>query len=154
MDLANDSSRQLIDAVLPPARREYISAWEFLADPTITLDRRRAARQRATNGADQHDLAASVLADRVKRETGDAREEITYVAGELVRLATGLRRIATLSPHAVAGATDARPDAVGCGRKYRDPSRSHAQAGVSRALPSKKGSRESGRSQSRSSRPT
>jgi hypothetical protein len=150
MDLANDSSRQLIDTVLPTARREYIAAWEFLATSTHPLARRRAARERASNGAEQHELAAGVLHERAESEAGETKEELRYLAGELARLATGLRRIATLSPHAVAGAADARPDAVGCGRKYRDPSRSQAAPSASRAAPLKPKRRSDERSNRRS----
>lgn len=123
LDPATSDPREVMRVLLPAARREYIKAWELLADPTTPLARRRAARERAARIADDHSVVASALRAREGSLRGDDLQNARHLASELERHVEALGRIVEVSPVGLHTAATLRPEALGCGRRYRDPSK-------------------------------
>ena len=142
-------------ALLPAARAEYIKAWEFLADTGTPLERRRIARTRATAIAADHAVVAAFLREREASLTGDDLLNARHLADELERHVEALDKLATISAIGLAGSTTLRPEALGCGKRYRDPVKAAAESGAgtrnSRSQPTAKprDSRERGRGNDR-----
>jgi hypothetical protein len=128
LDVRTDDPRALMGALLPGARRNYVKAWELLADASTPLERRRAARERATAIADDHAIVAQALRDREASLQGDDLLNARHLVSELERHADALRRIVTISPVGLHTAKELRPESLGCGRRYRDPSRDESIA--------------------------
>jgi hypothetical protein len=116
-------------ALLPPARAEYIRAWEFLADASTTLERRRIARERAKAIADDHAVVAAFLREREKSLAGDDLLNARHLADELERHVEALGKLATVSPIGILESKTLRPESLGCGKRYRVPAAS-AEAGA------------------------
>ena len=125
--LAGDP-RELMRMLLPAARREYIKAWELLANPATTMERRRVARDRATAIADDHAIVAAALREREPDLRGEDLHNARHLASELERHVDALRRMSSVSPIGLQGSKDLRPESLGCGKRYRDPARA-ADAG-------------------------
>lgn len=123
LDPTTAAPRDLMRLLLPPARAEYIKAWEFLADPATSLDRRRLARERAKAIAADHAVVAAFLRDREKSLTADDLLNARHLADELERHVEALGKLAEVSPIGLSTAKDLRPEALGCGKRYRDPAR-------------------------------
>lgn len=123
LDVRTSDPREIMRALLPAARAEYLKAWEFLADAATTLERRRIARDRATSIAADHSLVAAALREREKTLSGDELLNARHLASELERHVDALTRISTISPIGLVGSKELRPEALGCGRRYRDPSK-------------------------------
>lgn len=134
LDPRTADPRELMRVLLPPARREYVKAWEWLADANTPLDKRRAGRARADAIAADHALVAGALRERERSLTGDDLLNARHLAGELERHVEAFGRIATISPLGLQGSKELRPEALGCGRQYRDPAKagSDAQAAATR----------------------
>lgn len=130
LDPTTASPRDLMQALLPPARAEYVRAWEFLADPGTPLERRRVARTRATAIADDHAVVASFLRGREAALSGDDLLNARHLANELERHVEALAKLANLSVIGISEAKDLRPEALGCGRRYRDPARDKPDGGA------------------------
>lgn len=126
LDPTTAAPRDLMRVLLPPARAEYIKAWEFLADPATSLDRRRLARERAKAIADDHAVVAAFLRDREKGLSGDDLLNARHLADELERHVAALGKLAEVSPIGLSTSKDLRPEALGCGRRYRDPAKASA----------------------------
>jgi translation initiation factor IF-2 len=133
LDPTTSDPRELMRAVLPPARAEYIKAWELLADAATPLERRRLARERAKSIAADHSIVARALRDREPTLSGDDLLNARHLAGELERHADAMTRIAEISPVGLQTAQSLRPEALGCGKRYRDPAK--APAGGDDAAP-------------------
>jgi hypothetical protein len=129
--------REMMQALLPAARREYVRAWEFLADPATPLERRRVARAKAESIAADHALVAAALRERESSLRGDDLLNARHLADELERHVEALGRIATIAPLGVQGTKDLRPESLGCGRRYRDPARAEATASGTRGVSDK-----------------
>jgi hypothetical protein len=123
LDPTTAAPRDLMRALLPPARAEYIKAWEFLADPATSLERRRLARERAKRIADDHAVVAAFLRDREKSLAGDDLLNARHLADELERHVDALGKLAEISPIGLSTSTNLRPEALGCGKRYRDPAK-------------------------------
>lgn len=119
--------RELMQKLLPVARAEYIRAWEFLADTSTPLERRRVARTRAAAIASDHELVVEFIRGRESQYTGDDLLNARHLASELERHVAALKRLATISVIGLQESTDLRPEALGCGKRYRDPAK-HAEA--------------------------
>lgn len=133
LDPTSASPRELMQELLPAARAEYIKAWEFLADPATPLERRRIARTRATAIAEDHAVVAEFLRARESSLSGDDLLNARHLASELERHAAALERIASISVVGLADTKDLRPEALGCGRRYRDPAKASPEtAGATR----------------------
>lgn len=128
MDATTTDPRELMQELLPAARRRYIRAWEWLADGSLPLDKRRAGRDQARSIADDHLVIAAALSERQRQLAGDDLLNARHLATELERHAAALQRLADLSPHGVATTGDLRPESLGCGRRYRDPSKAGTSA--------------------------
>lgn len=128
MDPRTSNPRELMAALLPPARRAYARAWELLADPATPLERRRLGRERATAIAEDHALVAQALRAREGSLHGDDLLNARHLASELERHVEALGRIATISPIGMQTAKELRPESLGCGRSYRDPAKVAAAA--------------------------
>jgi hypothetical protein len=115
--------RELMRQLLPAARTEYVKAWELLADASTPLARRRAARERATKIAEDHAIVAAALREREGRLAGDDLLNLRHLADELERHVEALTNLSTISPIGLQTAKGLRPEALGCGRRYKDPSR-------------------------------
>jgi hypothetical protein len=137
LDPMTADPRELMQTLLPAARREYVRAWVFLADAAKPLERRRVGRDRAKAIADDHTLVASALRARESSLTGDDLLNASHLAGELERHAAALERIAGISAIGLTEATDLRPEALGCGRNYRDPAKAEAAGVKTRAAAEK-----------------
>lgn len=124
LDPTTSDPRAIMQVLLPAARREYIKAWELLADASTPLARRRAARERAGRIADDHAIVAAALRQREATLRGDDLQNARHLASELERHAEALARIVEVSPIGLHTADSLRPEALGCGRRYRDPSKS------------------------------
>ncbi|MCW2923050.1 MAG: hypothetical protein JWM98_454, partial [Thermoleophilia bacterium] len=129
LDPTTANPRELMQALLPAARAEYIKAWEFLADPATPLDRRRIARTRATAIAADHKVVADFLREREAKLAGDDLLNARHLAGELERHVEALEKMATISVIGLNEAATLRPEALGCGKRYRDTTRSTGDAG-------------------------
>jgi hypothetical protein len=123
LDPTTAAPRDLMRALLPPARAEYIKAWEFLADPATSLERRRLARERAKAIADDHAVVAAFLREREQGLSGDDLLNARHLADELERHVDALGKLAEVSPIGLSTSTALRPEALGCGRRYRDPAK-------------------------------
>ncbi len=123
LDPRTDDPRALMQTLLPVARRTYVKAWELLADASTPLERRRAARDRATAMAQDHAVVAAALRAREGSLKGDDLLNARHLADELERHADALERITTVSPVGLQTAKSLRPESLGCGRRYRDPAR-------------------------------
>ncbi|MCW2949201.1 MAG: hypothetical protein JWN41_214 [Thermoleophilia bacterium] len=135
LDPTTAAPRDLMKALLPAARAEYIKAWEFLADPATPLERRRLARTRATAIAADHSVVAAFLRERERSLSGDELLNARHLADELDRHVEALNKIAAISVIGLADSKTLRPEALGCGRRYRDPSRTNTESGsASRAV--------------------
>lgn len=151
LDPTNADPRELMQAVLPAARAEYIRAWEFLADAATPLDRRRAARTRTTAIAADHAVLVAFLRERESSLTGDDLLNARHLADELDRHVEALNKLAAISVLGLVDATTLRPEALGCGKRYRDPARAGSDAGPasrsarSQPLPKAREPRERGR---------
>lgn len=137
--------RVLMQALLPAARRQYVKAWETLADTSTPLEVRRAGRDRARAVAEDHGIVAAALRGREGSLQGDDLLNARHLAGELERHAAALERLATVPPLGLASSADLRPEALGCGRRYRDPSRTAEAAAGTRGVPDRPKSNERGR---------
>jgi hypothetical protein len=138
-DPLSGDPRKLMQELLPTARRNYVRAWELLADATTPIERRRAARDRAAAVADDHALIAEALRKREASLSGEDLHNARHLASELERHADALGRLVTVSPVGLQTADSLRPEALGCGRRYRDP----AKAPKQQAAPTgKRGGRE------------
>lgn len=129
LDPTTSDPREVMRVLLPAARREYIKAWELLADPATPLPRRRAARERAARIAEDHAIVAAALRAREGSLRGDDLHNARHLASELERHAEALGRIVEVSPVGLHSAATLRPEALGCGRRYRDPSREAKTSG-------------------------
>jgi hypothetical protein len=134
LDPRTANPRELMQLLLPAARREYVRAWEFLADPATPLERRRAARTKAEAIAEDHGLVAAALRAREASLRGDDLLNARHLADELERHVSALGRIATIAPIGVQGSKDLRPESLGCGKRYRDPARVEAASGGTRGV--------------------
>jgi hypothetical protein len=123
LDPVSGNPRTLMQQLLPAARTGYVKAWELLADASTPLERRRAARARATAMADDHAVVAAALRAREPKLAGDDLLNLRHLAGELERHAEALTSLSTISPIGLQSAANLRPEALGCGRRYRDPAR-------------------------------
>lgn len=141
LDPRHADPRVLMQALLPAARRGYVKAWEFLADASTPLDRRRIARERATTIAADHALVAQALRERESTLSSDDLLNARHLADELERHVDALERIGTMSPIGLQSAKDLRPESLGCGRRYRDPAKAAEQPtrGAASAKPSPAG---------------
>lgn len=138
LDPRTSDPRAIMQSLLPAARAEYIRAWEFLADPQTPLERRRVARTRAASIAADHEIVASTLRAREPQLRGDDLHNLRHLAGELERHAAALNRMATISVVGLTEAKDLRPEALGCGRRYRDPAKRSVEAAASTGNPRSK----------------
>jgi hypothetical protein len=129
LDPMNANPRDLMQALLPAARAEYIRAWEFLADASTPLERRRLARTRAHAIAADHAVVAAFLRERESSLNGDDLLNARHLADELDRHVDALNRMATISVIGLVESKTLRPEALGCGKRYRDPARNAADAG-------------------------
>jgi hypothetical protein len=118
-----------------------VRAWEFLADASTPLDRRRAARERAVAISADHAIVAQALRERESTLTGDDLLNARHLADELERHVDALERIGGMSPIGLQSAKDLRPESLGCGRRYRDPAKAPApsQRDAARAKPAAQG---------------
>jgi hypothetical protein len=123
LDPTTADPRELMQALLPAARAEYIRAWEFLADASTPLERRRAARKRAEAIAEDHAIVAAFLRTRETKLAGNDLHNARHLADELERHVEALKRMATISVIGLIEADDLRPEALGCGKRYRDPAK-------------------------------
>jgi hypothetical protein len=141
LDPRHADPRVLMQTLLPAARRGYVKAWEFLADASTPLDRRRIARERAVAIAADHALVAQALRERESTLSGDDLLNARHLADELERHVDALERIGGMSPLGLQSAKDLRPESLGCGRRYRDPAKAPEPAtrGGASAKPSAKG---------------
>lgn len=150
LDPTTADPRALMQALLPAARAEYIRAWEFLADAATPLDRRRLARTRATAIAADHAIVAAFLREREASLSGDDLLNARHLASELERHVEALTKMASISVIGLNDASALRPEALGCGKRYRDPAKAAdggpASRGVSSQAPAKaRDARERGR---------
>lgn len=129
LDPVNANPRDLMQALLPAARAEYIRAWEFLADASTPLERRRLARTRATAIASDHAVVAAFLRDREASLKGDDLLNARHLADELERHVEALNKMATISVIGLVESKALRPEALGCGKRYRDPARTATDGG-------------------------
>lgn len=129
LDPTTADPRELMQALLPAARAEYIKAWEFLADPSTPLERRRIARTRATAIAEDHAVVAAFLREREKSIAGNDLQNARHLADELERHVEALKRMASISVIGLVESTDLRPEALGCGKRYRDPAKMAQESG-------------------------
>ncbi|MCW2959822.1 MAG: hypothetical protein JWM90_209 [Thermoleophilia bacterium] len=147
LDPTTADPRELMKALLPAARAEYIRAWEFLADLNTPLERRRIARTRAEAIAADHAVVANFLRVREASLSGDDLLNARHLADELDRHVAALNRMATISIVGLVESKELRPEALGCGKRYRDPAKNPDAGQASRtAQPAKpRDSRERGR---------
>lgn len=131
--------------LLPAARRDYVRAWEWLADPAIPLERRRLGRAKAQAIADAHAVVATALREREASLAGDDLLNIRHVADELERHASALLRLTTISPIGLTTSDDLRPERLGCGKRYRDPSKTDESTGGTRGGTAKPAGKRDGR---------
>lgn len=142
LDPTSASPRDLMRALLPAARAEYIRAWEFLADASTPLERRRIARTRASAIAADHAVVAAFLRERESKLTGDDLLNARHLADELDRHIEALNKLATISVIGLTESAALRPEALGCGKRYRDPTKAAADSGpASRAASAKPASK-------------
>jgi hypothetical protein len=139
LDPVNGDPRALMQALLPVARRNYVKAWELLADATTPLERRRVARDRAKAVAQDHAVIAAALRAREASLSGDDLLNARHLASELERHAEALDRMAEVSPVGLQGSQSLRPEALGCGRRYRDPAKAPAGEQSGAKQPGKRG---------------
>lgn len=128
LDPTTADPRELMQALLPAARAEYIKAWEFLADVNTPLERRRTARKRAEAIAADHAVVAEFLRSREPNLAGDALHNARHLATELERHVEALNRMATISVIGLVESDTLRPEALGCGKRYRDPAKNATSA--------------------------
>ncbi|MCB0878516.1 MAG: hypothetical protein KDC46_05995 [Thermoleophilia bacterium] len=128
LDPLTSDPRELMQALLPVARRDYVKAWELLADASTPLDRRRLARDRAKAIAEAHSLIAGALRGREASLSGNDLHNARHLADELERHAAALGRLAEVSPVGLQTSKDLRPEALGCGKRYRDPAKAPKDA--------------------------
>ncbi|MEO6867659.1 MAG: hypothetical protein ABI200_06525, partial [Gaiellales bacterium] len=93
LDPTSADPRELMQALLPAARAEYIKAWEFLADANTPLERRRLARTRATAIAADHAVVAAFLRECEAALKGNDLQNAQHLADELERHVEALNRI-------------------------------------------------------------
>lgn len=155
LDPTTANPRDLMKALLPAARAEYIKAWEFLADSSTPLERRRLARTRATAIAADHAVVAAFLRERESSLSGDDLLNARHLADELERHVEALEKLANISVIGLADATTLRPESLGCGKRYRDPARGGSDGGAAsrsvRAQPQPKAPRGDARGRERTS---
>jgi hypothetical protein len=132
LDPATADPRELMRALLPPARSKYLKAWELLADTNTPLERRRLAREHAKAIAADHAVVADFLRTREQTLKGDDLHNVRHLVAELERHAAALERIATVALVNLVEAKDLRPEALGCGKRYRDPATASASAAPSK----------------------
>lgn len=150
LDPTRADPRELMRTLLPPARAEYAKAWELLADAGTPLARRRVGRERAKAIAADHSIVAGALREREPSLSGDDLLNARHLADELERHVGALGRIASISPVGLVGATDLRPEALGCGKGYRDPSRGPGSVSGTRGVSNRpRSSERDGRSRGR-----
>lgn len=138
LDPVHGDPRELMRLLLPAARAAYLKAWELLADPAAPLERRRLARSRAASVADDHAVVAQVLRGRESSLKGNDLHNARHLADELERHAEALGKLATMPAMGALDAAALRPEALGCGKRYRMPDRTSAEGGAaSRAVSSK-----------------
>ncbi|MCW2927645.1 MAG: hypothetical protein JWM86_1613 [Thermoleophilia bacterium] len=137
--------RALMQLLLPAARRDYVRAWEWLADPATPLERRRLGRAKAQAIADAHGIVASALRARESSLSGDDLLNARHTADELERHAAALVRLTTISPIGLTTSDDLRPEKLGCGKRYRDPSKSEESASGTRGGADKPSGKRDGR---------
>ncbi|MBC7462005.1 MAG: hypothetical protein H7287_11635, partial [Thermoleophilia bacterium] len=128
LDPRTADPRELMQALLPPARVEYVRAWEFLVDPNTPLVPRRQARTRAAAIADDHAVVAAFLRVRAKSLHGNDLQNAKHLADELERHAGALVRMGSISLIGLTEANDLRPESLGCGKRYRDPTKAPVDA--------------------------
>lgn len=136
LDPTTADPRDLMRALLPPARAEYIKAWEFLADAATPLERRRIARERAKAIAADHKVVADFLREREATLAGDPLLNARHLASELERHVDALEKLATVSPIGILESKTLRPEALGCGKRYRVPTQQVESAGGTRGASS------------------
>jgi len=124
LDPTSSDPRDLMRALLPTARTAYLKAWETMADVATPLATRRIARDKAKAIAADHEVVAAALRAREASLSGDDLLNARHLADELERHAAALERMSTVPPLGLVDSKDLRPEALGCGRRYRDPSRS------------------------------
>ncbi len=134
LDPTSADPRELMRSLLPAARAAYIQAWEALANAATPRQRRLDLRATVGEDAARREQVVGVLTERAATVSGEDKANLEHLAAELARLVEASKRLVSLSTHGVATATDLRPDAVGCGRKFYDPTRPGRgpQPGVSR----------------------
>jgi len=123
LDPTTADPRDLMKALLPPARAEYIRAWEFLVDPDTPLLPRRQARERAKSIAADHAVVAAFLRTRAETLKGNDLHNARHLADELQRHTDALERMADVALVTLTEDKDLRPEALGCGKRYRDPTK-------------------------------
>jgi len=107
--------------LLPAARRQYVKAWELLADASTALDRRRLARVRVKSIAADHSATIDFLREHEATFTGDERSNARHLASELERHVEALEKLATISARGLIESVTLRPDTLGCGKRFRVP---------------------------------
>jgi hypothetical protein len=110
-----DDVRELLREYLPRARAAYVGLWEQLGSGKLPLAELRARREKAVGIADGHESFAAALRGLGSEFDQEGRTNAAVLAEQLERLAVGLRRMSSLSPHALKQAADIAPKAVGCG---------------------------------------
>lgn len=156
LDPTTADPRELMQALLPAARAEYIKAWEFLADPKTPLERRRIARTRAQAIAEDHAVVAAFLREREGKMTGNDVHNARHLADELERHVEALNKMATISVIGLVESKDLRPEALGCGKRYRDPGKMASDSGSGSRAASASGKpkgRDNDRDRGRGNRP-
>lgn len=147
LDPRTADPRVMMRELLPAARREYVRAWEWLADPATPHERRRLGRERAGAIAADHAIVAAALREREPHLHGDDLLNARHLADELERHAAALERVSRISPHGLRTTADLRPEALGCGTRYRDPARTAGPGTSTRPVASRsvRGERPRGR---------
>lgn len=113
--------RELMQAILPRARNEYIKAWELLADPATQRERRRLARERVQVMVEDRAAAVELLRAREATWSGEDLRNARHLAGELERHIEALGKLGAISARGLLESQELRPDALGCGRRFRTP---------------------------------
>lgn len=120
---------ELMRMLLPAARKHYVKAWELLADASVAPERRRLARDRVRAIADDHTAVVEFLRERESQFTGEDLRNARHLAEELERHVEALDKLATISPLGLKESDSLRPDALGCGKRYRVPAPPETAAG-------------------------
>lgn len=128
LDPATGDLDELVRTLLPALREEYVRAWESLADPAHAIADRRRARERIQLVAAEHATAVTTIRRREPALAGDARLRAHQLGDDLHRIVEAVPRMCAVSPHSLVQLPELRPESLGCGTGYRDPSSSTVPA--------------------------